>query len=75
MYANYFNMVMRLPLDLQQVICRHAIGPTGSDPFALVALRVNKSWAYFVCRVLYRYSNAFYFVCPSSLLKHSNFII
>jgi hypothetical protein len=66
-YAN--NMVNTLPLDLQQVICRHAIGPLGNDPFALVALRVNKSWAYFVCRVLYRYN---FLLIPKTCLSISN---
>ncbi|KAI7898185.1 uncharacterized protein BX663DRAFT_490322 [Cokeromyces recurvatus] len=44
-----------LPLDLQQVICHYAISSSGDNKFALVALTVNKSWAYFVCRVLYRH--------------------
>ncbi|CAO3631382.1 unnamed protein product [Mucor hiemalis] len=48
-------MANTLPLDLQQVICRYAIGFKGSTSFAIVALQVNKAWAYFVCKVLYRH--------------------
>ncbi|KAI9473671.1 MAG: hypothetical protein EXX96DRAFT_578884 [Benjaminiella poitrasii] len=48
-------MVSKLPLDLQQVICRHAIRSPGNNRFAMIALTINKSWAYFVCRILYRH--------------------
>jgi hypothetical protein len=47
-------MMSKLPLDLQQVICQHAIGKQGNNRFAMVALTVNKNWAYFTCRILYR---------------------
>lgn len=47
-------MVSKLPLDLQQVICEYAIGRNSNNQFAMVALTVNKNWAYFVCRMLYR---------------------
>ncbi|ORY99420.1 hypothetical protein BCR43DRAFT_489252 [Syncephalastrum racemosum] len=46
--------MMRLPMDLQQVICEMAIGDSGKNKFAFVAMRVNKAWAHFVCSVLYR---------------------
>ncbi|KAI8883389.1 hypothetical protein K501DRAFT_314422 [Backusella circina FSU 941] len=45
----------KLPLDLQQIICEYAIGENGKDRFVCKALLVNKTWAYFVCRVLYRH--------------------
>lgn len=47
-------MVDKLPLDLQQVICEYAIGIKSNGSFVKVAITVNKTWAYFVCRVLYR---------------------
>jgi hypothetical protein len=47
-------MVAKLPLDLQQVICKYAIDIKSNGSFVKVAITVNKAWAYFVCRLLYR---------------------
>ncbi|KAK4509111.1 uncharacterized protein ATC70_007461 [Mucor velutinosus] len=47
-------MVPRLPLDLQQVVCKYAIAINGNK-FVKVAITVNKTWAYFACQLLYRH--------------------
>ncbi|KAI8390219.1 hypothetical protein BD560DRAFT_380294 [Blakeslea trispora] len=56
----FFFMVSKLPLDLQQTICKYAILDRKScyeynSLFVKTALTVNKTWAYFVCRVIYRH--------------------
>jgi hypothetical protein len=47
-------MINYLPFDLQQVICHYGIGQNAEKPFVQTAILVNKSWATFVCRILYR---------------------
>ncbi|KAI8078248.1 uncharacterized protein B0P05DRAFT_587472 [Gilbertella persicaria] len=49
----------KLPLDIQQIICRYAVlrdkqGAYNSQ-FVVNALIVSKAWAYFVCRIIYRH--------------------
>ncbi|KAI8643137.1 hypothetical protein BD408DRAFT_415332 [Parasitella parasitica] len=77
-------MVPKIPLDLQQVICKYALEINSDSSFTKVAITVNKSWAYFVCQILYRHyriKNYLTFISfvktvtsPNSILPYGSFI-
>lgn len=45
----------QLPLEIQEIICFMVLGEDASDPFALTAMKVCKTWASFICERMYRY--------------------
>ncbi|CAO3632870.1 unnamed protein product [Mucor fragilis] len=44
----------QLPSEIQEIICSMVLGNDASNPFALTAMRVCKTWASFICERMYR---------------------
>ncbi|GAN09008.1 hypothetical protein MAM1_0237d08530 [Mucor ambiguus] len=44
----------QLPSEIQEIICSMVLGNDASNPFALTAMRVCKTWASFICERMYK---------------------
>ncbi|KAG2200587.1 hypothetical protein INT46_008717 [Mucor plumbeus] len=44
----------QLPSEIQEIICSMVLGDNNSNPFALTAVRVCKTWANFICERIYK---------------------